>query len=71
MRKHSARDLNKLKRNYCDTCSEDFYNGHNSLGVKQCWHLAGAKVKWREIYLSLHSRKPTKIRTLDCFNPRR
>lgn len=35
------------KRRYCAGCDNDFYNGHNELGVRQCWHLASARVVWR------------------------
>ena len=55
------------KRKYCPGCRSEFYNGQNPHGIKNCWHLNGAKVIWREIYLSLHSRKPTKLRQLDCY----
>ncbi|HXI85307.1 MAG TPA: hypothetical protein VNL17_14595 [Verrucomicrobiae bacterium] len=28
---------------HCQGCEEDFYNGKNPYGVKQCWHLKEAK----------------------------
>ena len=27
----------------CSGCRNDFYNGHNDLGVKRCWNLESAK----------------------------
>lgn len=33
----------------CAGCRENFYNGHNQLGVPQCWSLKTAKVvkRWK------------------------
>lgn len=28
----------------CAGCRDDFYNGHNDIGVNECWKLAEAKV---------------------------
>jgi hypothetical protein len=28
----------------CEGCRNDFYNGHNPLGVKECWSLKEARV---------------------------
>jgi hypothetical protein len=37
----------------CSGCHNDFYNGHNGLGVQTCWHLADATfVKARDIYIN-------------------
>ncbi len=71
MAKRTQAEKDKLKKKYCEMCHHDFYNGHNFIGVKECWHLAKAKVMQREIYLSIHSTSPAKIRTLDCFSMRR
>jgi hypothetical protein len=37
----------KLKR--CRGCRNDFYNGNNKLGVRECWSLKSAKPvrRWR------------------------
>lgn len=32
------------KRMLCRGCNDDFYNGQNPLGVKECWHFKQAKV---------------------------
>lgn len=31
----------------CSGCHNDFYNGHNSQGVKECWNYKTAKVVTR------------------------
>lgn len=35
-------------RNYCTGCNDDFYNGNNQYGIKECWHKKSAKVVWRK-----------------------
>ncbi len=35
------------KRCYCAGCRDDFYNGHNNLGVHECWSLAKARIVTR------------------------
>lgn len=30
---------------HCDGCRDDFYNGHNELGVKVCWMRAKATLE--------------------------
>jgi hypothetical protein len=32
---------------HCDGCHNDFYNGHNDIGVKQCWALKDATLEPR------------------------
>lgn len=54
------------KQLFCRGCRMNHYNGQYA---KQCWHLRGAKLKKREIYMSLHSVKPTAVVTLGCFIP--
>ena len=33
-----------MNRRHCAGCRNDFYNGNNKLGVKECWSLADAKL---------------------------
>ena len=54
------------KQMFCRGCRKNYYNGR---GADQCWNLKGAKLKEREIYMSLHSHHPQKMVTLDCFIP--
>lgn len=37
------------KLRMCVGCTENFYNGNNSIGVSECWMLKSARVvkKWR------------------------
>jgi len=32
---------------YCHSCWDDFYNGNNDLGVKECWMRESAKLVTR------------------------
>ena len=33
-----------MNRSHCTGCRDDFYNGHNNLGVTECWMLKDAKI---------------------------
>jgi hypothetical protein len=35
----------ECKKKLCLGCREDFYNGKNSLGVKECWYFKGSKLE--------------------------
>lgn len=56
----------------CEGCRNNFYNGNNDLGVKECWSFKTATVCTR-FRLSIHT--PMNIReaykkrkTLNCFS---
>ncbi len=55
----------KMDRKYCSGCRDDFYNGLNDLGVKECWSLKDAVLKMRqEIHINdmpPHKQKPRKL----------
>lgn len=36
-------------KKYCGGCRDNFYNGNNDMGVKQCWNLKGTSIvtRWR------------------------
>ena len=34
----------KKSKSLCNGCRNDFYNGHNGIGVKECWSFKDAKV---------------------------
>ncbi len=37
----------------CSGCRNDFYNGNNEYGVKQCWFLETAKlIKRKEVHIN-------------------
>lgn len=56
------------RRKYCGGCHNDFYNGNNPLGVKECWSLGRAKPV-RLKFVHVDQRPPWKQEaewTLDC-----
>ena len=34
-------------KKYCSGCYNNFYNGNNDMGIKECWNLKDAKLKRR------------------------
>lgn len=48
---------NYAKLKNCYGCEQDFYNGKNSFGVEECWHLADMKIIWRK-KVSVEQRPP-------------
>jgi hypothetical protein len=36
-----------MKKRYCSGCRDNFYNGNNDIGVKECWNFKRAKIVWR------------------------
>lgn len=68
-----TKEYKRLKPNkaQCMGCRDDFYNGHNPMGVKECWGFNTARVVDKVGYSSIHvtggiDGKMTK--TLSCFN---
>lgn len=37
-----------MTKTNCAGCRNDFYNGNNSLGVKECWSFKSAKLIFRK-----------------------
>lgn len=33
-----------MDKKHCRGCRDDFYNGHNDLGIVECWHLKKATI---------------------------
>lgn len=57
------------KLQYCQGCKDNFYNGNNPYGIKECWCLQGARVVWRK-EVHVDQRPPWKqgaIRVLECY----
>ncbi len=57
----------------CSGCHNDFYNGHNEIGVKECWSFKGAKVVQR-MRVGTWQRPPyvwSAYKTLSCYLPTR
>ena len=36
-----------MEKKHCEGCRDDFYNGNNVLGIKECWGLKKAKIAKR------------------------
>lgn len=58
------------KRKYCSGCRENFYNGNNALGIKECWNLKSARIVTR-YKLGWWTRPESKdvfqkVKTLSC-----
>lgn len=63
----------KDKLKMCFGCRNDFYNGHNDIGVTQCWSLKNAKVvKRKRVHLDQVPPWTQKaIRVLSCYHESR
>lgn len=59
-----------MKEPTCSGCRNDFYNGDNDLGVKECWSREDAKVVTRyRIHRDTVPTQPdafTKVRVFNC-----
>lgn len=68
-RRIRAADAKDAKRAHCRGCTENFYNGNNSLGVKECWHFKDAKlVSKKMVHLAQvppWNQQPIKV--LSCY----
>jgi len=57
-------------KKYCIGCDQNFYNGNNPLGIKECWHFKDAKVATRYCIgiNTPQDRKENfwKVKTLNC-----
>jgi len=65
-----AKLSNYKKLKYCIGCKDNFYNGNNQYGIKECWLLKNAKVVWipKSRYYKINFIKKGNIRTLNCFH---
>lgn len=58
----------KLKM--CPDCNDDFYNGNNKMGIKECWGLDSAKLVKRQ-KIPVNQTPPftqAPIPVLNCFS---
>lgn len=63
----------KPQKPMCHGCRENFYNGNNDLGVKECWMFSDAQVVDKVGHSSVHRTggPDTKlVKTLHCWNGR-
>jgi len=37
-----------MDKKHCCGCRNNFYNGNNDLGVRECWSFGDAKIIWRK-----------------------
>ena len=62
-----------MDKKHCRGCEDNFYNGNNNLGVKECWNLKSAKMVWR-IPIGHWEEPPyknkKKVHVPDCFHER-
>jgi hypothetical protein len=57
----------------CAGCRQNFYNGNNNLGVKECWNLKTAKLRTR-FRIGTHTPQDRasnfqKVRAYHCHQP--
>ena len=59
-----------MKKEYCRGCRNNFYNGLNPHGIKECWSFKDAKIVWRkEVPCNLVPPWTMKaIRVPDCYH---
>lgn len=70
MPKLSKEEKRKL---YCSGCEQNFYNGNNPYGIKECWFLKSAEVVMRK-KVHVNQVPPWKqkpIKTLSCYQQKR
>jgi hypothetical protein len=60
------------KQKHCSGCRQNFYNGNNPLGIKECWHLGTARlVKRFKIWWWTPMDKASnfeEVRVLSCYS---
>jgi len=59
------------QKEMCNGCRDDFYNGHNDLGVEECWMFCSAEVVNKVGHSSIHcANGPDTImkKTLSCWH---
>ena len=59
-----------MDKKYCRGCRNNFYNGNNEFGIKECWSFKDAKTVWR-IPIGHWERPPyknkRKVRVANCY----
>ena len=60
-----------MDKKHCAGCRNNFYNGNNLHGVKECWSLKDAKREWR-IPVGMQEAPPyknkKKVKVPTCFH---
>ena len=62
-----------MDRKHCVGCRDNFYNGNNPMGVKECWMLKDAKLIWKkEVHIDQMPPWKQKAKRLpSCFHRER
>ena len=75
--KHNMKKNSNLKprkeKSLCLRCRDNFYNGNNSFGIKECWKFRSAKVVKR-FMIPVDMRPPYNFDpewVLSCYHPER
>lgn len=61
----------KPEKYQCSGCRDNFYNGNNEYGVKECWSFKTAKVVDKEAYPNIDcndSQRKKYKKTLSCYH---
>lgn len=60
------------KKSHCSGCRDNFYNGNNPLGIKECWNLKTAKLvrRYRIYYWTPMDKASnfTEVRVFSCYH---
>ena len=59
--------LKSEKIKWCQGCNDDFYNGNNPYGIKECWNLKSAIPVWRK-KIHINQPPPWKQDPIKVFN---
>jgi len=54
----------------CEGCEDNFYNGNNPYGIKECWSFETSKLVWKK-QVHISQRPPWKqkpIKVPDCYH---
>ena len=62
-----------MDRKHCTGCRNNFYNGNNDLGVKECWSMKDAKLIMRkEVHIDqMPPWKQKAIELPNCYSKER
>ena len=56
-RKRKSNKSRKITKQDCNGCNDDFYNGNNPYGIKECWCFKDAKMVMKK-KIGINERPP-------------
>jgi hypothetical protein len=61
--------MTKKTKSMCSGCHENFYNGHNDYGIKECWSFKSARVVKKKLVHKDHVPPwdHAAVTTLSCY----